>query len=223
MQYLREGMAEGKVVQTCEQPGGRGRFGNSWVGAPGNLYMSLVLKPGKGESPGHYAFILAAAAAKAFADNVSPHKLQLKWPNDVLLDGIKMAGILIEAQWSDRQQLLGLVAGVGLNVDAPPPERAGLNAAAANRLSVDGARDAYLAALGEAIDMYRADGFAPIRDNWLAHAWGLGAPITVRLADRIEQGIFTGLTADGALLLKTDNVPEKEIFSGEILMNHQPG
>lgn len=217
LKALREGAAEGYVVHTYEQPDGRGRFGNVWLGARGNVYMSIVLRPETSQTIGDYAFVMAAAAAHAFADKVKPHALQLKWPNDVLVDGRKMAGILIEAQWQG-QECAGLVAGIGLNVDAPPPERVGLNAMLPHKLSVDAARDAYLAGLAVMLEMYRQQGFSAIRTEWLRHAWGIGQPIRIRLADRTQEGIFTGLTDDGALLLNT-NGHIASITSGEIIMD----
>lgn len=222
LKALQDGCAEGTVIQAYEQPQGRGRFGNVWLGAVGNVYMSIVLRPDKADHIGDYAFVMAVAAAKAFADKMPPdQKLQLKWPNDVLVNGRKLAGILLEAHWANPRQCDGLVAGVGLNVDAPPEGRAGLNELLAQRMTVDAARDAYLSALSDVLAQYRRDGFTAIRNIWLQYAWGIGQPITVRLAGDSRQGIFSGLSDDGALLLQTaDGV--QHITSGEIIMQASP-
>jgi BirA family biotin operon repressor/biotin-[acetyl-CoA-carboxylase] ligase len=221
-QRLKDGAAEGVVIQCDRQPGGRGRFGTVWDGPLGNLYMSLILRPATHHQPGHYAFITSLSLVEAFRPLLKDDAtLQVKWPNDVLLNDRKMAGILIEAQWSKAQVLDGMVIGIGVNIDAPPEGRACVNEGVAKALSVETARDRLLDRLAENIALYDRDGFSAIRAAWLDHAWNKGGEIKVRLANETLYGRFEDLTVDGALRLNGE-AGVVDITSGEIVMDWTP-
>ncbi|HEY1153077.1 MAG TPA: biotin--[acetyl-CoA-carboxylase] ligase [Pseudolabrys sp.] len=205
------------VARTQTQ--GRGRRDNAWVSQPGNLFASLLLTD---PAPPARAPELAFVSVLALTDAVlacAPAlggQVTVKWPNDMLVDGHKAAGILIEAEGS------AVVIGLGVNCVSHPPETA---FPATDLASVGAVVDAdeLFAALSAAMVARLAQwsagaGFAGIRTDWLARAAGLGAPIRVRLPGREMTGQFTGLDAQGRLLLghadgTTEIVTAGDVFS----------
>lgn len=192
------GAEAGYVVHALEQQGGRGRFGNAWASPPGNLYLTLVLRPETSANRGaQLAFVMALAVLDTCAMFGMPD-VQLKWPNDVLQNGKKCAGILLEQSLMSDGWVEYLLVGVGLNVLAPPEGRASVPAP-----SVDAALDVLLAAIQRRYLKWANEGFPAIREKWLAHAYGLNQPMTARMAHRVLTGTFHGLDDDGTLLLAT--------------------
>jgi BirA family biotin operon repressor/biotin-[acetyl-CoA-carboxylase] ligase len=194
-------------VTAKTQTAGRGRRGNAWVSAPGNLFATLLLTQ---PSPQAVAPQLSFVAALALDDAVSEcapqlaSQLNVKWPNDLLLGGKKCAGILIEG---DNGQSFAVAIGIGVNCASHPPETAN----PATDLATDGAEvtpGRLLEALGITMarrlkQWRRGEGFAAIRADWLKRAAGLGDDIRVRLPEREMTGRFEGLDDAGRLLLKT--------------------
>lgn len=216
---LRDGAPSGTVIVADTMQAGRGRFGNAWQAPRGNLYLSLILRPPVHHSVGDYALITAVAVARAIRPFLRPDAvLALKWPNDVLINDRKLSGTLIEAQW-DSAHCTGLVIGVGINVLAAPEGRAGVAEYSDHEITVDGVRDAFLAALQATLETYDAYGLPPLRDEWLRHAWRLGQTITFRRAAEEEKiaGVFEGLSDYGALCLHQSDGTILVMSSGEII------
>jgi BirA family biotin operon repressor/biotin-[acetyl-CoA-carboxylase] ligase len=196
----RLGAGEGTLVWADEQSGGRGRRGRVWVSPPGNLYCSVLLMP---DVPLMRAAELGFVAALAIADLAKwaapTADIRLKWPNDVLANGAKISGILLEAL-----EPKGVVLGLGVNI-SNAPEDTPYPAVALSKwnpgLTVPAALERLMENLWDLYSLWRTHGFLPIRDLWLASAKGLGEPIEVRLEDRTLSGIFTGLDEQGALIL----------------------
>jgi BirA family biotin operon repressor/biotin-[acetyl-CoA-carboxylase] ligase len=190
-----------------EQTMGRGRHGRSWSSPPGNLYASLGLKsPAKpAEVPliGFVAGLSLAEAILTLAPGLKPI-LHLKWPNDCLIGGDKVAGILLEGSTMPGGAS-ALVIGMGVNV-AHAPEGLERQATALHHH----VRGLDLAALFTTLSARIADnltlfdggaGFAAIRERWLGYAMPLGSPIRVRLPSGEQHGSFAGIDANGHLLL----------------------
>jgi BirA family biotin operon repressor/biotin-[acetyl-CoA-carboxylase] ligase len=166
------------------------------------------------------ALALAEAVETLSAGRVAP---KLKWPNDVQVEGRKIAGILLEAAAGDRGQPLWLVVGIGVNllwspgIEVPYPTThlaaCGLEGVDARRLLV-----ALTASLRQALDRWTADGFAPLRPAWLARAAGLGAAARVRLGDEVVQGRLVDVDATGALRLADASGAERRFTAGEVLL-----
>jgi BirA family transcriptional regulator, biotin operon repressor / biotin---[acetyl-CoA-carboxylase] ligase len=212
--------ATGTLVWALEQTSGRGRRGRPWVSPRGNLYVSLLLRPlCSPERAAQLGFAAALAVSDALASLVPGLAgLALKWPNDVLLGGRKIAGILLEseiaadtASGSGDQRPAFLVIGAGVNLAAAP-------AAAefpATSLSAEGYSPPEPRALLEAYARsfeswerrWRKKGFAPLRTAWLARAAGLGRAIRVRLDNRDLHGRFADLDHGGTLVLETADGP----------------
>ena len=208
------GAPEGTVVWSRQQTGGRGRRGRQWASPPGNLYSSTILRP---DCAAPRAAELGFVAALAVADIVPPGRpLRVKWPNDVLVDGGKVAGILLESAIGQTGQVQHVVAGIGVNVGFAPqlPEMRYRGAALGG--SVEAALEKLTAALAARLAEWRRDGFATVRAAWLAKAGPLGAEVDVKLGEELVHGRFAGLDREGALLLETAAGPRK-IVSGELL------
>ena len=208
------GAPEGTVVWSREQTGGRGRRGRHWASPVGNLYTSTILRP---DCPAQRAAELGFAAALAVADIVpAGREVRVKWPNDVLVDGGKIAGILLESAIGQTGQVQHVVAGIGVNVGFAPqlPEMRYPGSALGG--SVEAALEKLAAALAARLAEWRREGFETVRAAWLAKAGPLGTEVDVKLGEGLVRGRFAGLDREGALLLDTATGPRK-IVSGELL------
>jgi len=208
------GAPEGTVVWAREQTGGRGRRGRAWASAVGNLYTTTVLRP---DCTAARAAELGFVAALAVADIVPDGRaVRVKWPNDVLVDGGKVAGILLESAVGQNARVQHVVAGIGINVGFAPqlPEMRYPGAALGG--TVEATLEKFTAALAARLAEWRRAGFAGVRAQWLAKAGPLGADIDVKLGDELVRGRFGGVDGDGALLLETPAGPRR-IVSGELL------
>lgn len=199
----RAGAPEGTVVWALRQTAGRGRRGRSWTSAEGNLFVSLILRP---QAPPARAAELSFVAALAVAETVDalnaggPAAL-CKWPNDVLLGAGKIAGILLESEAGDGGDAAWVVVGVGVNLAGCPMDVERPAAALPAPKAPSAGLEILLPAFDRLVGRWRDEGFAPIREAWLARAAGLGAPISVRLTHETIDGVFHGLDSDGVLLL----------------------
>ncbi len=215
------GAAEGTLIWAHAQSAGRGRRGRHWVSVPGNLYMSVLLRPPVG--PGAAAQ-LGFAAALAVGDAVLPllpaaAGLAYKWPNDVLVGGRKISGILLESQATGEGRLDWLVVGIGVNLVSFPPDAefpaTSLAAAGAAAIGVDAMLEAVAGRFHFWYERWRVDGFRPLREAWLERAAGIGAPIRVRLHNGESEGRFVGLDTEGALLIE-DAAGRRRIAAGDV-------
>lgn len=209
-----------------EQTAGRGRRARAWSSPRGNFHGSLLLFPA--ESPDLVAlrsFAAALALRDAFVALTGlPQAFSLKWPNDVLLNGAKVAGILLEAT-SAGAGVQALVIGIGVNLIAHPDQSVMEAGAlpAVSLLSETGMRvtpEAFLAALAPAYAkweaVFTAQGFAPLREAWLAHAAKIGEPIRARTGKDSHYGVFETIDSQGNLILSTATgrlaIPAAEVF-----------
>ena len=209
-----EGAPHGTVVHADEQTAGRGRLAHSWFSPPGNLYLSVLLRTGQ---PAARTAELSFLASLAVADTVEAllprqTRTMLKWPNDVLVNGGKIAGILLE------QVETATIVGIGLNVlQAPSTGAYKTTTIVANGgiASVDGARDILLDRLSRHLAVWQTEGFAAIRGQWLARSYPIGSAIRANAAGQSIAGDFAGLDLDGALLLDTPTGRQR-IIAGDI-------
>ena len=208
------GAAEGTVVWAREQTGGRGRRGRHWVSPVGNLYSSTILRP---DCAAPRATELGFVAALAVSDIIPAGRdVRVKWPNDVMVDGGKVAGILLESSIGQGGLVEHVVAGIGINVGFAPQVAEMRYPGAALGGSVEGALEQLTRALCRRLAEWRHDGFAAVRAAWLDRAGPLGVEVDVRLGEELVRGRFAGLDREGALLLETPAGPRK-IMSGELL------
>jgi BirA family biotin operon repressor/biotin-[acetyl-CoA-carboxylase] ligase len=195
--------AHGEVALLARiQTGGHGRLGRSWRSVDGNLSLSVLLRPRSLRWPGHWSILSAVALADAVRPYLpDPRSLRLKWPNDLLLNGGKLAGILLEAGFTDPPWL---VIGFGVNL-AGVPEDLGRQTACLADLAPPPAPKEFGVRLLDTLQRWRKrydrDGFAPVQAAWLAMAHTPGDIVTADVGARRVQGAFRGLGPDGALLL----------------------
>ncbi len=166
------GAPEGLAIRATQQTAGRGTNGRSWASPPGNLYLSLLLRPSiPPREASHFSLHAGLAVAEALQAH-APKPLSLKWPNDVLLNGAKLAGILVETA-ATGDTLDWMIIGIGANLAIAPtlPDRAtaSLNA----QISPEPAAHAVLARLGAWETRRSAEGFAPIRAAWSGYGGGV--------------------------------------------------
>jgi BirA family biotin operon repressor/biotin-[acetyl-CoA-carboxylase] ligase len=205
------------------QTAGRGRRGRAWVSEPGNLYASLLLtEPAPAATAAQLCFVAALALHDAVLESchgLAPADLKLKWPNDLLLGGRKIAGILVAGV-----SLAGGrgAAAIGFGVNCRHhPEGVEFPAADLARCGFSVSPMDLLTALGRSM-RYRLDewdrggNFSAVRSAWLARASGVGQAIEVRLPDRALSGTFEAVDADGALVLKHADGKRETINAGDV-------
>lgn len=208
-------------IAAGEQTAGRGRRGRHWVSPRGNLSATLLIDPGK---PAGECAQLSFAAALAASDAVSAlapgSSINVKWPNDVLAEGRKIAGILLESASSGGAAPGWLVIGIGINLAAHPPDTefpaTSLPALGVTAPSPEDGLLHLAAGFAKWYDIWRVEGFAPIRDAWLARAAGLGTRIRARLQNGELVGVFEGIDMSGALLLREAQDRVRTIAAGEV-------
>lgn len=208
------GAPEGTVVWAREQTGGRGRRGRVWASPVGNLYTSTLVRP---DCPAARAAELGFVSALAVADIVpAGRQVRVKWPNDVLVDGGKVAGILPESSIAGDGKAEHVILGIGINVGFAPslPEMRYPGACLGG--TVEGVLEAFTAALARRLAHWRREGFAVVRAEWLAKAGPLGLEVDVKLGEELVRGRFAGMDGEGALLLDTAAGPRR-IVAGELL------
>jgi BirA family biotin operon repressor/biotin-[acetyl-CoA-carboxylase] ligase len=218
----RNGVPEGTLIMARRQTRGRGRRGRAWVSPDGNLHLSVVLRPNVPPSrAGELAFVTALAAAEACASLTRGADVRCKWPNDVLVDGRKAAGLLIESSIAGGT-LEWIVAGIGINLAAHPEDAeypaTHLAAHAGRAIPVGEGVAALCAAFVGRYDEWRREGFKPIRESWLARAAGIGQPIRVRLDAESFTGTFTGLGGDGALIVTLADGTRRWVTAGDVFL-----
>lgn len=209
------GAPHGTTVTARSQTGGRGRSGRVWVSPAGNLHATILLRPdGDARRAPELGFVVALAAAEA-VDRLAGPGTALKWPNDLLRDGAKLAGILLE-----RLDDGAVLAGIGINV-AHRPEAMPYPVTSLRGLGCDADADAVLDALlgrlGAGWTDWQAQGFAAVLARWRVRGPAPGAPLRVRLGADLVAGAFAGLGPDGSLLLETAAGP-RSLVAGDVLL-----
>ncbi|MBM9594097.1 biotin--[acetyl-CoA-carboxylase] ligase [Roseitranquillus sediminis] len=194
-------------IMARRQTAARGRRGRAWLMPAGNFAASYVFRPeGSASEAALYSFVAALALRDAL-DDMTDHPLALKWPNDVLLSGGKVAGILLESVGTG-DGLDRLVVGFGVNVAAAPsrsevePETVP-PVCLGRSIDPEDLLDRLAPAFAVRDAAFRAHGFRPLRDEWLSHAARLGEEIVARTGGQTRAGRFETVDDTGALVLAT--------------------
>jgi BirA family biotin operon repressor/biotin-[acetyl-CoA-carboxylase] ligase len=217
----REGDPGNVWITAVRQAAGKGRRGRQWVSEPGNLYASLLLID---PAPLSKAVTLPLAAAlgayRALRPYFSmyPQALAIKWPNDLLADGRKICGILLESE-ALADGRIAIVIGCGVNCTTHPQNPLYPATDLAECGISAGAGEVFPALAAEMADVLAewrgGDGFAGIREAWLLAAGGKGGPVTVRWQDRETTGVFEDIDQDGYLLLNVGGKRQR-ISAGDL-------
>ena len=213
----RAGAGEGVWLRAERQSGGRGRQGRGWHSPAGNLYASTLVRLRSSDPPAPSLALLAAVALHetiaAFAPGARP---AIKWPNDILIDGAKLAGILLERSED------AVVIGLGVNL-AHHPE--GLDRPVTSIAALTGgAPDAgqFLEALAETfarwLERWRTAGLGVVRDRWLLAAHPVGTALTAQAGTTRLEGLFDGLDESGALRLRLADGAVHVIHAGDVFL-----
>jgi len=216
LQAARSGDPGSLWIAAGEQRAGRGRHGRQWTSPPGNLYTSLLLiDPCDAASAPQLGFVAGLALHEAIeaVTGLGAPRLSLKWPNDLLLDGAKVSGLLLEGHRLGSNGPLAIIIGFGVNV-AFAPSGTPYPAAALQAIKPGLTRQQVFRSLADAFArtfsawrasarMNAADPFGAVRRLWLERAAGLGQEVGLRLPSGEKKGIFDGLDRSGRLQLKT--------------------
>lgn len=218
-----QGEPAGLVIRADLQTQGRGRRGRNWVSPKGNLYVSLLLQParpaGEVATLGFVAVVALGEAVRA----ILPPTTQVahKWPNDLLLNGRKASGILLETQTVPGASPF-VILGMGVNIVSHPADTpypvTDLLAAGAALISPRELLDRLLDAFAPVYESWEQGGFAAIEPAWRRRAVGIGQPIEVRLQTGVLHGTFRDLDSDGALRLTLPGGGERRISAGDVYL-----
>ncbi|MEJ7925158.1 biotin--[acetyl-CoA-carboxylase] ligase [Sphingobium sp. AN641] len=212
-----QGVPEGRWLRAARQTGGRGRMGRAWESPEGNLHCSTLVRVRPGDPPAHTLALVAAVAVHALVAPLCAGQARIKWPNDVLVDGAKIAGILLEREGD------AVVIGIGVNVTGYPQ---GLDRPVTS-LWAQGAAEASAPALAERLAeifahwlaVWRAHGIEPVRTHWLINAHPAGQPLRAVLPDGdVVEGQFVTLNGDGTLILRLANGDARAIHAADIFL-----
>ena len=214
----RQGAAEGTVIIADEQPSGRGRIGRVWLSPPGNITFSVILYPDVSNLP--YLMMIASLAVVRSIENVTRLKAGIKWPNDILIDGKKVCGILIENEISGEKTTRAII-GIGININIGGMDVKGslvpvtslekeirhtvIKTDLINNLLVE----------MEKLYLRLADGESIYRE-WRERLVTLGKEVVVIAGDETLKGLAESTDSTGALILKLDDGSTTRIVAGDV-------
>lgn len=208
------GGEHGLVVTALRQTAGRGRRGRSWDSPSGNLHCSLLLRPAKPlAEAAQLSFVGGIAVCDALRQAAPGLDFACKWPNDVLLAGRKVAGMLLESAGD------AIILGVGVDVEYAPAEAlypATSLRQCGSQATADDVLAAFVTTFQTWYGRWMEGGMAGIRAAWVERARGMGGEILVRLDGETVKGIFTGLDEQGALLLTLPDGDTRRILAGDV-------
>jgi BirA family biotin operon repressor/biotin-[acetyl-CoA-carboxylase] ligase len=220
----RDGVREGAVVFAESQTKGRGRLGRKWISpARKGLWMSILLRPNL--RPQETTQLTVASATALRRAIVSQTRLQpeIKWPNDILINGKKVAGILTEMS-AELDRVRHVIPGIGIDVNQDASEFPADLRKIATSLKIEGGESfsrpalavAILQELDEEYARVCAGKFSEIANEWVEHCGTIGKDVTVRIGDRAIHGRAESLDDEGALVLRTEHGRLQRITGGDV-------
>jgi BirA family biotin operon repressor/biotin-[acetyl-CoA-carboxylase] ligase len=219
------GGSHGAVIWAKRQTAGRGRMGREWVSAEGNLFVSVLLSPEKDLATcSQLSFVAAVAVAETLEGIVpEPSQLSCKWPNDVLYNGRKIGGILLESfqakdeSGKDRQWV---IVGVGINVDSFPEHvmfpATCLREAGVEIISAKIVLSRFIFNFISHYDAWVSGGFKPVQKAWQKRAYRLGHEVEIIIGEKKIGGVFDGIDAAGRLLVRAESGAITGISAGDV-------
>lgn len=222
----------GIVVTAESQTAGKGRLGRPWNSAQGSgIWCSVVFAPTMAlTEASRFSFIAATAIAEGIR-RYTHLDVQIKWPNDLVLNGKKICGILVE-MIAEAEHIDYFILGFGINVNQYLEDFSEELREKATSLAIrSGAKIDRMAllcqillSLEQQLALYQSEGFTPIRQNWLENACFLGDKVVIRQQERIiDEGVVEGIDEDGALLLQRPNGQIVRILSGDVSLRQADG
>lgn len=223
------GASHGAVIWARKQTTGRGRMGREWVSADGNLFMTVLLSPLAPLADCPQISFVAALAVADTLDGIlpDPSRIRCKWPNDVLVSGKKIAGVLLES-FTTKEIVSGrqwIAVGIGVNVDSYPEHvlfpATSLTEAGVELISAKIVLSRLVHSFIERYDQWEASGFAAIRKAWQAKAYHINQPVEVIVGEDRVSGSFAGIDDAGHLLIKTGKKKPQAILAGDVFYPEQ--
>lgn len=223
----REGAEEGTLVVAEAQTKGKGRLGRQWLSPPGEgIYFTLILRPPFPPQRAPQMTLIAAVAVARALSETTGLEVKIKWPNDILVNGRKVAGILTEMV-ADMDRIHCLVVGIGININqekvAFPPEVAEI----ATSLKVELGRSLLrlpilikcLSELERVYDIWQKEGFRPLLAEWKALSHTLGQWVKVNMMDEIVEGKAVEIEEDGSLIIQQKDGSFYRVIAGDVLFS----
>ena len=224
-QRAENGAPEGEIVIAEAQTQGRGRRGRHWQSPPfTNLYFSVILRPKLAPVHAPQITLMAAVALVESTVGFIPQTAKIKWPNDILVGGKKLAGVLTEAA-CDSERLDYVILGIGVNVnyrfDAMPDEIRHRATSMAELTGESVNRESFLKRLIHHLDRcygeLEASGFTHLAPRWEAHFGLRDKLVRVELLDQIVTGRAIGIDQDGALLIENQRGLRQRVVAGDVI------
>ena len=215
------------AVLALAQTAGKGRSGNAWQSTNGNLALSILTLPSRPmEEWACLSLVVATSLSRVLKDRAGL-EAQVKWPNDLLIEGAKLIGILPEVVRDKAGGSAGLVIGIGLNLtQAPDLPGKSTTSVAQVAPSVDLRllpwADAICTAVLSDLAQWEEQGFAAFRAKWMGQAYGVGRRLSVRLPRKSFEATFLALEEDGALQVQADDGTIRRVTSGEVFFGDMP-
>ncbi|WP_374193895.1 biotin--[acetyl-CoA-carboxylase] ligase [Alkalihalobacillus sp. BA299] len=220
----QEGVEEGHVVLADEQTSGKGRLGRVWHSPIGtSISMSIILRPKVSPQKAPQLTLLAAVAVVRGIEKTTGLQCSIKWPNDILLNGKKIVGILTEMQ-SEPDYVHSVIIGIGINVNHKQEQFSSELREIATSLAIAKGEEVSRAKLISHVffelealyHQYLLEGFNVIKPLWESYAVSLGKRIVARTIQGVIEGVAKGITNDGVLLLEDDEKVIHHIYSADI-------
>lgn len=222
----RDGVKEGVVVFAESQTRGRGRLGRKWISPPRKgLWFSVLLRPDlRPQAATQLTVVAATALLRAIRDQTGLVP-EIKWPNDILINGRKVAGVLTELS-AELDHVKHLILGIGVDVNLTPSEFPADLRKLATSLKIEAGRHIQRAALAATIlreldrdyERIHARRFQEIADEWEQHCTTLGRRVSIQIGERMLHGHAEALDEDGALLLRTQHGRLERIIGGDVTL-----
>lgn len=226
--FADEGAPSGTAVVALEQSDGRGRLGRTWISQPGNLYATFILRPKiQLKEAGKLSLIVGLALKHVLTPYIDSSRVKLKWPNDVLVDAKKIAGILIEMIPGEGEGAFVLLVGIGVNVqhflhDVRYP---------ATSLSQEGIHINPLQliqplhdALEELVNKFAEGQYPQWHQDWMDASFGTGGSVSLfqDSDEPMASGVFAGIDENGSLLIRDEAGLEKAYYVGDVVFGNVP-
>ncbi len=219
-ELARQGNVHGQVVLARLQSSGRGRLQRPWDSPRGGLWMSVVICPNLSLADASKLTLAASIAIVDAFEELFSQRIGIKWPNDLIFNGLKIGGILGEVvgEWNTVQTM---ILGIGINVNFPREQLSPLINATTlfeilgYEVDLNSLTAGILKHLEKQVISLEKRAFDELRENWLDRASGLGEEVRILQGDQVIQGIFKGISIDGALLLETED-GEISFTAGEV-------
>lgn len=217
-----KGAHHGAIIWARKQTSGKGRMQRSWVSDSGNLFTSILLAPECDLKTASQLSFVAAVSAIDAIEHLLPHggELGCKWPNDIMLNGKKLGCILLESFKTKADNTQWIVVGIGINIDSCPkdvtPQATFLKDAGVEIVSAKIVLSRLIYGFTRNYDLWKRQGFTPIRRRWLKFAYKLGEPLKVKLPHEKISGIFKDIDQDGALIVGLDARRKRTVHTGDV-------